>query len=534
MSTPPRIGMLVLILIAVGLGCEKSDSGPGQNDDDLTPVRGGRITIAVNSDPGTLNPLTRTGALAGSILGILNDGLADMSSDLQFHPRLARHWTWSEDGLGLTYHLRSGVRWSDGEPMTAHDVEVSFGLYSNPDLPNPRRSNMRDIESVRAIDDTTVVFRFKARSPDMIFNSAFTLLPAHVVENLDPSRAREWSINRHPVGTGAYRLEEWVPNERIVLERNPYYWGDPAYLDEVVFKIVPEESVRMLQLAIGEVDLVSEIPPKNAAKLEKRSDTRVYELGPRYLGYMVYNLRNPILADARVRNAISYAIDRRSLIDGLLFGHGEMSASPITPIITWAYNDKLTPHHRDLDRSRRLLAEAGWTDHDGDGVLDRDGQALSLVIKTRTGDPVRENGVLVIQSNLRDVGIRAQPRMLELSTVLQQVGRGDFDIYLGQVSARLSPDLSGSFSTGGGFNYGAYSNATVDSLIAAGRLQLDRDQAAATWYEVQRVLYDDQPMTTLYWKYPLVAIRSEIRNATPNFLSVYEGIEDWWRLPTQP
>jgi peptide/nickel transport system substrate-binding protein len=525
----------VTVLLAILLsGCDESSQHDSSRDESIAPVTGGRITIAVNSDPGTLNPATRTGALAGSILGVLNDGLADMSDDLQFHPNLAHHWTWTEDGLELTYHLRPGLRWSDGEPLTAHDVEVSHRIYSNEDVPNPRRSNMRDIETVTAIDDTTVTFQFRTRSPEMIFNSAFTILPAHVVENLDPTTIREWPINREPVSSGAYRLKNWVPNERVVLERNPYYHGEPPYLNEVVFKVVPEESVRMLQLAIGEVDLVSEIPPKNAERLEKSPDTRVYELGPRYLGYMVYNLENPSLQDAAVRNAISYAIDRRSLIDGLMFGHGEAVASPIAPLIAWAYDDKLIPHHRNLDRSRQLLANAGWVDNDGDGIVEKDGQPLSVLIKTRTGDPVRENGVLVVQSNLRDVGIDARPRMLELSTVLQQVSRGDFDIYLGQVSARLSPDLTASFSTGGGFNYGHYSNARVDSLIAAGRLQLDRGQAAVTWREVQQILYNEQPMSMLYAKYPLVAIRSEIRDATPSFLSVYENIDRWWRAsPTR-
>jgi peptide/nickel transport system substrate-binding protein len=524
----------MLAVLAAGLGstaCGRSDRDNSTPSTNLEPVSGGKITVAVSSDPGTLNPVTRTGALSGAILGVLNTGLADMSEDLEFHPQLARRWTWSSDGLELTYHLREGLKWSDGEPLTAHDAEVSYRIYSDPDVPNPRRSNMREIESVQAVDDTTVIYRFRTRTPDMIFNSAMTLLPAHVVEDLDPARIREWSINRHPISCGPYRLAKWLPNDRIVLERNPYYYQSPAYLDEVVFKVVPEESVRMLQLAVGEVDLVSEIPPKNAEELDENPDTQVYELGPRYLGYMVYNLDHPMLADARVRNAISYAIDRKSIIDGLMFGRAEAIASPITPLISWAYDSSLPPHERNLERSRRLLADAGWEDSDGDGVVDKDGQPLSFVIKTRTGDPVRENGVLVIQSNLRDVGIEAKPRMLELSTVLQQVGRGDFDVYLGQVSARLSPDLSASFTTGGGFNYGHYSNPEVDSLVAQARLQLDRTHAAETWKHVQQILYDDQPMSMLWAKYPLVAIRSEIRDATPDFLSEYEHLERWWRLP---
>jgi peptide/nickel transport system substrate-binding protein len=191
----------------------------------------------------------------------------------------------------------------------------------------------------------------------------------------------------------------------------------------------------------------------------------------------------------------------------------------------------LDPHRRDVSRARALLAEAGWSDVDGDGIVERDGRSLSFAIKTRTGDPVRENGVLILQRNLREVGIDAVPRMLELSTVLDQVGAGDFDVYLGQTSARLSPDMSASVATGGGFNYGGYSNAEVDSLIAHALTLLDRDQAAQTWRRVQEILYVDQPMSLLYAKYPLVGLRADIRGATPNFLSVYEHLERWWRAP---
>jgi peptide/nickel transport system substrate-binding protein len=277
--------------------------------------------------------------------------------------------------------------------------------------------------------------------------------------------------------------------------------------------------------------MVESVPQKDIERLRDNPDIRLVDMGPRFMGYLVYNLDRPGLDDARVRNAISFAIDRRAFVDGLLFGYGRTIANPITPIVAWAYNDGLEPHERDVDRSRRLLAEAGWTDTDGDGVVDKDGVPLRLEFKTRTGDPVRENGVLVIQSNLRDVGIDVRPRMMELSTALGQVRAGDFDVYMGQVSGRLSPDLTNSFGTGGGYNWGGYSNARVDSLMAEARTTFSRDSAARLWREVQEIIYEEQPMTMLYAKSPLAGIRVEIRDARPNFLTPYEGLERWWRMP---
>ncbi|RKZ13830.1 hypothetical protein DRQ53_02320 [bacterium] len=524
---------LILALMLAGIAACSTDTGKSVEEPvNIDPVSGGTLTIAVDSDPGTLNALLRRTSLSGSILGEINDGLIRMNEQLEFEPSLARRWTWSDDGLELRYHLRDDVRWNDGQPFVGADVVATWELFMNEEVPTPWRSNFAQIEFVQAPDDTTVVFRFTERSLENLFNSAaFSILPAHIVASLDPSKIEQWPINRQPVCLGPYQVTEWRTNDRLVLEPNPEYYGQPAMLERVVFKVVPEESTRMLQLEIGEADMIESVPQKDIARMRDNPDIRLIDMGPRFMGYMVYNLARPALDDARVRNAISLAIDRRAFIEGLLFGYGQAIANPITPIVAWAYHDGLEPHQRDTDRARALLAEAGWTDSDDDGYVDRDGERLRIEIKTRTGDPVRENGVLVIQSNLRDVGIEVRPRMMELSTVLGQVQEGDFDIYMGQVSGRLSPDLSNTFGTGGGYNWGGYSNPEVDELMVQARAATSRDTAARLWRKVQEILYADQPMTMLYAKSPLVGLRREIRDANPNFLSPYEDLDRWWRLP---
>lgn len=529
MARPELMALGLIAAVALSACSDRNDDPPPNADGPV--VHGGTLTIAVDSDPDNLNPVLRTTAIAGSIYGILTDGLITMNEDLEFDPDLAKRWIVSEDGMTVTYHMRTGVKWSDGEPCTSRDVVATYALYANPEVASPRHSDFSDIESVEAPDDTTVVFRFAQKSDEaLLVSGSFSLLPAHVVEDLDPATIRTWDVNRAPLANGPYQLVSWATNDRIVLERNPHYYGEPAYLERLVFRVVPEEATRLLQLEIGEADMIESVPQKDLERLTKDPEINLQLVGPRFLGYLLYNLENPVLSDARVRNAISYSIDRRAFVDGLLFGYGRKIANPMTPIVAWAYHDGLEPHDRDVPRARQLLEDAGYEDTDGDGIVEKDGEPLRFTIKTRTGDPVRENGALILRNNLREIGIDARTRMLELTTVLDQVDSGDFDVYMGQSSARLSPDLSPSFSTDGGWNWGHYSNPAVDALIERARATTERDAAAELWRQVQEILYRDQPMTMLYAKDPPVGLRVEVRNATPNFLGPYENIHRWWKV----
>ena len=235
-SWKPLVALASVATLVVGCGGGPGDAPP---IDDGEIVRGGTLTVAVDSDPGTLNPVLRTTSLAGSIYGILNDGLIEMNTDLEFEPSLAKRWLFADEGRTLTFHLRDDVKWSDGEGFSSADVVATYELFTNPDVPTPRRSNFDDIETVNAPDDTTVVFTFARRSQESLLRAAFPLMPAHVIEARDPAAIQTWDVNRAPVTNGAFRLASWASNDRLVLERNPHYHDDAAYLARIVFRVVP-------------------------------------------------------------------------------------------------------------------------------------------------------------------------------------------------------------------------------------------------------------------------------------------------------
>jgi peptide/nickel transport system substrate-binding protein len=316
------------------------------------------------------------------------------------------------------------------------------------------------------------------------------------------------------------------------LERNPHWTGLRPHLDSIVFKVVPDESARILQLQIGEIDMVESVAPKDVVRLrEQHPQIQLYELQPRMIGVLSYNLSRQPLDDQRVRQAISYSVDRRALIEGVIYGYAIPLATPILPMHAWAQHPDLAPYPRDVERARALLAEAGYADSDGDGIVERNGTPLRLGIRTRTGDLIRENGAVILQRNLRDIGIDAQVQMMELAATLDLVRQGDFDIYYGHSNVSVSIDLSDVYGTGGGFNYSGFSDAAVDSMMRAAVALEDRALARPYWLHVQEILYEQQPTSILYALKPLAAIHSRFRDCTPHMLSPWEGIERWWRLP---
>lgn len=533
MATVRTVILGVILLVGI-MGCNSNDQGEDQAQLDMAPQPGGSMTIAIDEDPQLLNPIIATTSTSGSLNAVLNVSLITMNTEFEWEPGLATHWTWSADQTEVTFHLRNDAKWSDGQPVTTRDAMATFDLFRDPAVASSRASDFDNVASIEAVDEFTLRVKFGSASFENLFNLSKSFLPAHVVGSLDPAEIRSWSYNRNPLSYGPYALDRWSANNEVVLTRNPHYFGSPAYLDQLVFKVVPDESTRLLQLELGEVDMVGQIPHQEISRLEESlPDVKLYTIAARRVGYLEYNVREAPLDDVRVRQAISYAIDRRAIVDGLMFGYGELLHTPVPSFLGRFHNGNVTKYERNEHRSRDLLAQAGWTDTDDDGVVDKDGQKLSVVIHTRTGDPVRENGVLIIQRNLADVGIEAAPRMMELGAVLAAVRKGDYQMYLGQFNARLSPDVSANFATGGSLNRGGYSNPKLDEVLNAARLAIDETQAVRNWHESQAIIADDQPWSILWAKNSVVGIRKDIKNATPHALSFYENIAQWWRAPAE-
>jgi peptide/nickel transport system substrate-binding protein len=524
-----RVLALWVLLVFLPAGCaekgkEDGDSGPESS----SRQEGGTVVIALNEDPDVLNSLIRRSAIAGHVLDKIQDTLAEMGEDLEWHPLIASSWDIAEDRLSVTYHLKHWS-WQDGTPLTARDVVSSFELLRNPAVGSPRRGQFRDVGQVAAVDSLTVVYTFGRPLPDPIARTFHTILPWHITRNLDPAEVMNWDINDAPLASGPFTLESWEHGRSLSLVPNPLFPLQRPLLDRVIFKVIPDAAGRVVSLETGEVDFVDNLNPVDARRLGEKGGVTIAPLGGRQYYYLNWNIRLPIFADPETRRALSLAIDRQRMIDTLLLGYAQAAVGPLPPVM-WNFNKALAADPHDPERSRRILAQAGWADADGDGVLERDGHKLSFEILTKLGDPVRENGSTIIRENLREVGAEVQVRVLELATGLELLQKGQFEAYFGSFNSNLYGDPSSvvhSRSTEE-YNKGGYANAAVDSLLEVALALTDRAQALPVWAHLQAVLQEDQPSAYLFYPQRLVGYNPRLRDVRPHLLSPYNNLAEWW------
>ncbi len=524
---PIGAAAVAIALAAAGCGGGRSP-GPAPEGE---PVPGGTAVIAFPADPDVLNSLIHASSFSGQILSLLQVGLLEMAEDQTWIPAIARDWLFGPDSLSVTFRLRPW-RWSDGAPLGARDVAATYRLFIDPAVGSPRAGGLEAIAGVAVVDEATVRYDFKRRLADPLFPTAHAILPAHRLAELDPAVVRSWPLNERPLASGPFQLASWTRNRELVLVRNPHYPGEPARLDRLVFRIIPDETARLVELETGGVDFMEELPAPAAARMEAGGQVVVHRLSGRYIGQVQWNLRDPRFADRRVRRALSLAIDRQGIVDRLLLGYGRVASSPIPPAL-WAHAVAPPPEPYAPDAARTLLEEAGWRDGDGDGVRERDGLRLAFTLVTRRGDPVRENAAVIIRENLRAVGVAVQIRALELSAAVDEVRRGRFDAYLGLFQARMAVDPSALLhsSAGDRFNYGGYKSAEVDSLLRLGLSLADRARALPVWRRLQEVVAADSPIAFLYYPDILVGASRRLRAVRPHVLSPYQNVTEWWIAP---
>ncbi|HEY3327356.1 MAG TPA: peptide-binding protein [Novimethylophilus sp.] len=471
---------------------------------------------AMSGEPSGLIPMIAGESAASAIASHIFNSLLKYDRDLELEGELAQSWEVSKDQKTITFRLKPNLKWADGAPLTSADVLFTWQLVTDDKTRTPYGSDYKLVNKAETPDALTFRASYaQPYAPALDSWAGLQILPKHLLEKQDINNT---PFARKPVGSGYYRLEEWRSGERISLIRNPASALGPPRIDRLVSRFIPDPASQFLELMADNIDVMNLNPIQYArivpARPELNKKIALYkELGNGYT-YLGFNLRHQPFDDKRVRQAINYAINKQELIDGVLLGLGEPVAAPYKPGTRWV-NPQLKPYAYDVEKARRLLKEAGFEDHDGDGILDRAGKPLAFEILTNQNKQ-REMSAVLIQRRLKEIGIDAKIRVLEWASFLgRYIKTGDFDVVVLGWSLSLDPDQfsiwHSSQNKPGQFNFINYNNPQVDKLLEQGRLELDPDKRMKIYHEFSRILLEDSPIVYLYEGYGLPAISKRVR-----------------------
>ncbi len=515
------------------------------------------LVVRLASDPKTLNPALVQETSSSAVIDSLFSGLVRIDpKTLKVEPDLALSWEHSQDGKIWTFHLRKGVRWSDGKPFSADDVVFTFReVYFNPKIPTPIRDTLL-VEGkpfrVEKIDDYTVRFILPKTFAPFLRTLTVPILPKHKLEKFvkEGNFLSAWNVDTPPkeiVGTGPYRLKEYVKGERVVWTANPYYYEkDPKgnrlpYIKTKVGLIVPDPDTALMKFTVGEIHLLG-IGAKELLTLfvkAKEKPISVYDLGATpSLTFLVFNqnlhadipkyklkwFRNP-----KFRWAISYAVDRVGIVNLVYSGLAKPLYAPVTPANKWIYDPKLFPPiPYDLKKAKRLLEEIGFKDRDGDGILeDPQGHKLEIILLTNAGNKEREAIGNIIKQDLEKIGIKVYFQPLDFNNLVRLLTTPPYrwEAVIIGLTGSVDPHFGRNVWCSWGSLHMWYPlqkkpstpwEAKVDQLFEEASTTLDPERRKKLYQQAFRIIYEEQPMVFIATPDELLASWNFVKNLYPS------------------
>src|SRR5258708_3499470 len=462
-------------------------------------------------DASYLNPVLASDTASSDINNRVYNGLVKYDKNINLVGDLAESWTVSPDGLVITFHLRKNVRWHDGNSFTAEDVIFTYQKLRDPKVHTPYGSDFEVVKSVTAPDPWTVRVVYDKPFAPGLASWGMGIIPKHIFQNGD---FNTHPANRRPIGTGPFRFKEWKTAENIVLESNPDYFDGPPPIARYIYRIIPDQSVEFLEMRNQTIDQLGLTPDHFKPYDAIFNHHQRYRYTSFVYSYFGFNLNNPLFQDPRVRQAFVYAIDRQTLVKGLLLGLGQPLTGPF-PLTSWAYNPNVPEIPYDPQQAKKLLADAGWRP-DGDGVLKKDGKPLSFTIMTNQGNKLRELCAQIIQQQLHQIGIDVKIRIIEWSTFIRNyLDKKDFEAVILGWQLRRDPDCysiwHSSQQKAGQFNFVSYTNPEVDRLLVEGRQTFNERKRQAIYWKIHADIAKDLPYIFLYCPDSLVAIHKRFK-----------------------
>jgi peptide/nickel transport system substrate-binding protein len=526
---------LLLALVITGCGATTDQQNQIDYNVNSPKVSGGTLINAMTGEPSGLISMIAGESASSAISSNIFNSLLKYDKNLELEGDLTESWQISPDQKTITFKLKPNLKWADNQPLSSADVMFTWQAVTDEKNASPYASDFLLVKKAETPDPQTFRVTYaQAYAPALDSWAGLQILPKHLLEGKD---LHTTAFARKPVGSNYYKLDNWKHGEHLMLSRNANSVLGPAQIDSLVTRIIPDNSAQFLELMADNIDLMGLDPIKYSriipARPELLKKLALYkELGNSYT-YMGFNLKHKPFDDVRVRRAINYAIDKQEIIDGVYLGLGINIASPYKPGTRWS-NPALQPYPYDPAKARALLKEAGFTDSNGDGILERDGKPFSFEIITNQNKE-REKSAVLIQRRLKEVGIDVRIRAIEWASFISRfIKTGDFDVVVLGWGLGLDPDQyniwHSSQQAPGQFNFIGYNNPKIDALLEQGRLELNPNKRMVIYHKFAEILLEDSPIIYLSAGYGLTAIHKRVKGiddpAPP--AGIGHNSQDWY------
>ena len=496
------------------------------------PAYGDILVRGEIGDASNLIPLLASDSASHNIAGMVYNGLVKYDKYMNIIGDLAESWDITDKGLVITFHLRKGVKWHDGKPFTAADVLYTYQVTVDPKTPTAYAEDFKMVKKAEVLDDYTFRATYGKPFAPALISWSSSMLPGHLLLGKDITKS---PLARHPIGTGPYKFKEWVAGQKIVLVSNPDYFEGRPYIDGQITRIIPDTATMFLELRAQNLGMMGLTPLQYTRQTENnlfKNNFNKY----RYLNfaytYLGYNLKNPLFTDKRVRQAISYAINKDEIIRGVLLGLGKPATGPYKPG-TWAYNDKVKIYSYNPQRARELLREAGWVKLNNEDVLEKDSKPFVFEIITNQGNETRQKCAEIIQRQLAEVGIKVKIRILEWSAfVTDFINKRKFDSVIMGWTIPLDPDAYDVWHSSKNkpeeLNFVSYNNPEADQMLEKARSTFDQKERKKCYDRFQEILAEDQPYTFLYVPDALIITHNRFRGIEPAPIGLEYNFIKWY------
>lgn len=519
--------LLALALLLGTTACGSAESTSGESAGEESASEAATASGTGEEEPTTLvygsGDYTRINPAMdehGEINLLLFNGLTGHDGDNAVVPALAKSWDFDEETCTYTFHLEEDVRWHDGEPFTAEDVQFTIEAIMDPENGSENAPNFEDVEEITVIDDHTISFRLSAPNVAFLDYMTMAILPKHLLEGEDMQTA---DFFRSPIGTGPYKLASWDEGQAITLEKNADYFRGEPNIDTIVFKFVPDDNAKALQLRAGELDLAL-LTPKDAATFADEEGFACYDMETADYRGILFNFQNEYWQENRnLIPAVCYAIDREAIIDAVLLGQGMAAYGPLQRNV---YNYEDVEHYDyDPEKARAVLEAAGCVLGE-DGFYTRNGETVGFVLSVGAGDQVRIDMAQIVAQQLREIGMD-----VTVDIPAQVDWSGQMAYLIGWGSPFDADDHTYKvFGTDKGANYSGYSNADVDRYLTEARESDDPAVRAEAYANFQKALAADPAFAFICYIDANYVADASITGIDADTVMGHHGVGIFWNV----